>query len=153
MSNEEKTVCDIAADKIMMQVPECRDKLQKEKATGIAAAKKAMKLMLVEEIGKMIAKFCYQNEDFAAAVEKCDKELSAVVDEIINGVDQSKPSLSDVEAYMKAVKAYLPEAEVICSFRINIHKEFDDDLLDLESFAAPQTGGAIILDLFGTGEE
>ena len=150
---EEKDICTRAAEKIAAEMNEAKDKLKSEKGGGIAAARRAMKLVLVDEIGKMISKFCYQNEEFADAVEKCDKTLLSVVEEITKDVDQNNPSLSDVVAYMRAVKCYLSEAEVICSFRINIHKEVDDDLLDLESFAVPEENtGAIILDLFGTGD-
>ncbi len=151
--NVAENMVDRAVAKITEQTEAGKEALKKEKASGgLAAAKKAMKIMLIEDLGKMISKFCYQSEEFSSAVEKCDKTLLSVVEEIMKMVDQSKPSLSDVAAYMAAVKAYLPEAEVICSFRINIHKEQDDDLLDLETFAQPadsEGGGAIILDLFG----
>lgn len=153
---EEKDICTRAAEKIAAEMNEAKDKLKGEKGEkggGMAAARRAMKLVLADEIGKMISKFCYQNEEFAEAVDKCDKALLSVVEEITKDVDQNNPSLSDVVAYMRAVKCYLSEAEVICSFRINIHKEIDDDLLDLESFAVPEENtGAIILDLFGTGD-
>ncbi len=149
---EEKNVCERAAEKVVAQMKEAKDKLNADKkVNGIAGARRAMKLVLIEEIGKMISKFCYQNEEFAGAVERCDKTILDVVEEVSKDVDQNNPSLSDVVAYMRAVKCYLSEAEVICSFRINIHKEIDDDLLDLESFAVPEeSSGAIILDLFGT---
>lgn len=150
---EEKDISTLAAEKVAAQVKEAKEKLNGGKGGGVAAARRAMKLVLVEEIGKMISKFCYQNEEFAAAVERCDKAILDVVEEVTKDVDQNNPSLSDIVAYMRAVKCYLSEAEVICSFRINIHKEVDDDLLDLESFAVPdEQSGAIILDLFGTGE-
>ena len=150
---EGKDICTLAAEKVAAQIKEAEEKLKGEKGGGIASARRAMKLVLVEEIGNMISKFCYQNEEFATAVERCDMTILDVVDQITKDVDQNNPSLSDVVAYMRAVKCYLSEAEVICSFRINIHKEVDDDLLDLESFAVPdESSGAIILDLFGTGE-
>ena len=150
----EKDVCDRAAEKVALQIKEAKDKLSQDKSkNGIAAARRAMKLILADEIGKMISKFCYQNEEFSAAVEKSEKTLLDVVDEVSKDVDQNNPGLSDVVVYMRAVKCYLSEAEVICSFRVNIHKEQDDDLLDLESYAMPEEqSGAIILDLFGTGE-
>lgn len=148
-----------AAEKIALQMQEAKDKLSADKLSAdknkkrLEAAWCAMKLVLIEDIGKMISRFCYQNEEFAAAVETCQKTLLEIVDEVTKDVDQNNPSLSDVVAYMRACKAYLPEAEVICSFRINIHKEVDDDLLDLENFEIPEApSGAIILDLFGTGE-
>lgn len=150
---EEKDIGTLAAEKIAAQMKEATEKLKGEKGGGVAAARRAIKLVLIEEIGKMISKFCYQNDEFAEAVERYDKTILDVVEEVTKDVDQNNPSLSDVVAYMRAVKCYLSEAEVICSFRINIHKEIDDDLLDLESFAVPdEQSGAIILDLFGTGE-
>lgn len=150
---EEKDISTLAAEKIAAQIKEAKEKLKGEKGGGVAAARRAMKLVLIEEIGKMISKFCYQNDEFAEAVERYDKTILDVVEEVTKDVDQNNPSLSDVVAYMRAVKCYLSEAEVICSFRINIHKEVDDDLLDLDSFAVPdEQSGAIILDLFGTGE-
>ncbi|MBP3376219.1 MAG: hypothetical protein J6L83_05600 [Clostridia bacterium] len=150
---EEKDIGTLAAEKIAAQMKEATEKLKGEKGGGVAAARRAMKLVLIEEIGKMISKFCYQNDEFAEAVERYEKTILDVVEEVTKDVDQNNPSLSDVVAYMRAVKCYLSEAEVICSLRINIHKEIDDDLLDLESFAVPdEQSGAIILDLFGTGE-
>ena len=150
---EEKDIGTLAAEKIAAQMKEATEKLKGEKGGGVAAARRAIKLVLIEEIGKMISKFCYQNDEFAEAVERYDKTILDVVEEVTKDVDQNNPSLSDVVAYMRAVKCYLSEAEVICSFRINIHKEVDDDLLDLDSFAVPdEQSGAIILDLFGTGE-
>lgn len=147
----DKDIGTIAAEKIAAQIAEAKESLSKDKATGIAAARKAMKLILVAEIGNMVSKFCYQNEEFAEAVNKCDKTILDVVGEVTKDVDQNNPSISDVVAYMRAVKCYLSEAEVICSFRINIHKEVDDDLFDLESFVAPEEkSSAIILDVFGT---
>lgn len=146
----DKDIGTIAAEKISAQITEAKESLSKDKATGIAAARKVMKLILVAEIGNMVSKFCYQNEEFAEAVNKCDKTILDVVGEVTKDVDQNNPSISDVVAYMRAVKCYLSEAEVIGSFRINIHKEVDDDLLDLESFAEPQQSSAIILDVFGT---
>jgi hypothetical protein len=58
-----------------------------------------------------------------------------------------------VEAYAKAVKFYLPAGEIICSFRVNLPEERDEDLIDLESVAVPDvSSSAIILDIFGTEE-
>jgi hypothetical protein len=66
---------------------------------------------------------------------------------------RDKPMISDVEAYAKAVKFYLPAGEIVCSFRVNLPEERDDDLLDLEVVSpVPEQSSAIILDVFDVGE-
>lgn len=149
--NITENVADRAVAKITEQNADAGEALKKEKASGgLALAKKEMKKLMVDDLSRMLTKFCYQSEEFAAAVEKSDRTLLSIVEDIMKLVSPTNPGISDVTAYMTAVKAYLSEAEVICSFRINIHKEQDDDLLDLESFAQPEEAqsGAIILDLF-----
>ncbi len=148
---EERNVCDIAVEKLTAELKAGKEQLSKEKASsGLALAKKEMKKIMIDDLCRMLTKFCYQNEEFAEAVEKSDRTLLSIVEDIMKLVSPTNPGITDVTAYMTAVKAYLSEAEVICSFRINIHKEQDDDLLDLESFAQPAEAqsGAIILDLF-----
>ena len=56
---EEKDIGTLAAEKIAAQMKEATEKLKGEKGGGVAAARRAMKLVLIEEIGKMISKFCY----------------------------------------------------------------------------------------------
>ena len=143
----EKDIGTMAAEKLAAQIEDAKGNksLKGFEATAIK--------YLAEPIGNMLIKFCYQNEEFAQAVERFDKPLIDLLHEICKMSTKDKPGISDVEAYAKAVKFYLPAAEVICSFRVNLPEERDDDLLDLESFAAPEEHtGAIILDLFGTGE-
>lgn len=144
---EEKNICEKAAGKISLEMLDaCKDTTLK----GFEAT--AVKY-LCEPIGKMTMKFCYQNEEFALAVERCDRPFIELLKEIVKMSTRDKPGVSDVEAYAKAVKFYLPAGEVICSFRVNLPDERDNDLLDLESFEPQdESGGAIILDLFGTGE-
>ena len=144
---EEKNVCERAAQKIAAEIEAVKsDKgLKGFEATAVKC--------LCDPIGKMIMKFCYQNEEFALAVERCERPLIESLREIVKMSTRDKPMISDVEAYAKAVKFYLPAGEIICSFRVNLPEERDDDLLDLESIgAAPQQNEAIILDVFGVGE-
>lgn len=145
---EEKNICDRAAEKLMAQM---KDVDNNKSLRGFEAT--AVKY-LCEPIGKMLMKFCYQNEEFAQAVERFDKPLIDLLLEISKMSTRDKPGVSDVEAYAKAVKFYLPAGEVICSFRVNLPEERDYDLFDLESAAVPEVqSSAIILDLFGTEEE
>ena len=143
----ENNVCERAAQKIAAEIEAVKsDKgLKGFEATAVKC--------LCEPIGKMIMRFCYQNEEFALAVERCERPLIESLREIVKMSTRDKPMVSDVEAYAKAVKFYLPAGEIICSFRVNLPEERDDDLLYLESIgAAPQQNEAIILDVFGVGE-
>lgn len=145
---EEKNVQDRAADKLGAEMAAvAADKgLKGFEATAVK--------YLAKPIGDMLTKFCYQNEEFALAVERCDKPLMELLRETVKMSTRDKPGVSDVEAYVKAVKFYLPAAEVICSFRVNLPEERDEDLLDLENVAEPEEQHkAMILDLFGTEEE
>lgn len=141
---EEKTVSDIASEKLRGQM----DAVNQDKS--LKGFEATMIKYLCGPIGNMLIKFCYQNEEFARAIERFDKPLIDLLKDIAKMSTREKPGVSDVEAYAKAVKFYLPAAEVICSFRVNLPEERDDDLLDLESFAEPQQSSAIILDVFGT---
>lgn len=145
---EEKNICDRAAEKLTQQMKAVSEdkSLKGFEATAVK--------YLCEPIGKMLMKFCYQNEEFAQAVERFDKPLIDLLREITKMSTRDKPGVSDIEAYAKAVKFYLPAGEVICSFRVNLPEERDDDLFDLESADVSEAqSSAIILDVFGTEEE
>ena len=143
----ENNVCEHAAQKIAAEIEAVKsDKgLKGFEATAVKC--------LCDPIGKMIMKFCYQNEEFALAVERCERPLIESLREIVKMSTRDKPMISDVEAYAKAVKFYLPAGEIICSFRVNLPEERDDDLLDLEAvMPVPEQSSAIILDVFDVGE-
>lgn len=146
--SEEKNVQERAAEKVNAEM----EAVKQDK--GLKGFEATAVKYLCEPIGKMIMKFCYQSEEFALAVERCDRPLIESLREIVKMSTRDKPGVSDVEAYAKAVKFYLPAGEVICSFRVNLPEERDDDLLDLEAVAVPEAqSSAIILDVFGVGED
>ena len=143
---EEKNISDRAADKLSKELERA------EKAFKGSTPMLEIKRTLVGPICKMLTKFCYQDEEFAQAVMRSEKELMDNVADIVKDVTRSNPSLSDVEAYVRAVRFYLPAAEVVCSFRIILPNEYDADLLDLGAEPRPGDGQAIILDLLDTRE-
>lgn len=140
---EEKTICDRAADKLREQ----KEAAKTDK--GLKGFEATMVKYLCDPIGNMLIKFCYQNEEFAQAVERFERPIIELLKEICKMSSKDKPGVSDVEAYAKAVKFYLPAAEVICSFRVNLPEERDDDLIDLEAVAVSEQSSAMILDVFG----
>lgn len=144
---EEKNISDLAADRLAKELERA------EKAFKGSTPTMEIKRALVGPICKMLTKFCYQDEEFAQAVMRCEKELMDNVTDLVKDVTRSNPSISDVEAYLRAVRFYLPAAEVVVSFRILLPNEYDDDLLDLGAEPRREDGQAIILDLLDTREE
>jgi hypothetical protein len=139
----EKTVSEQAADK-----------LDSELKTALEATKggdyvMAIKRALLPPIARMLTRFVYQDEEFASAVTR-GGDLLSNVNAVVKEITQDKPALSDVEAYAKAVKFYLPAAEVTVSFRINLPNELDADLDDIN---VADESHAIILDLFDSEVE
>ena len=75
--------------------------------------------------------FVNENEDFAAAVAESDKTLSECCNEITKGAGQC---LSDMEVYKRAVKFYLPEADLRCEMHVELPNAGKTFNLSLESF-------------------
>ncbi len=107
-----------------------------------------MRTSLIDEVSRMLIRFCYQNEEFAGEVCRCERTLADAVDALMKNISPDKPQLSDVEAYAAAVQFYIPSAQVTVSFRLTIPTEIDDDLLEINDEGAGSH--AIILDLFDT---
>ena len=142
---EKNSNVEISANKLVAEMEAATAKF-----TGRTPMQQVQKI-LAEEIGKMLTRFCYQNEEFALAVQRCDKTLVDIVEDITK-TTSNKAALSDVEAYAAAVKHYLPAAQVVVSFRINLPDELDDDLIELEEGVGDAGTSAMILDLFGAEE-
>ncbi len=142
--DENRTISDEAVDKLQSECEEC------EKSYTGTNTQMRIKKCLYPAIAAMLKKFCYQNEEFAEAVTKSQKTLKDNVDGIGKCITADNAAMSDVEAYAKAVEFYLPHARVTVSFRVTVPCEIDEDLMELEE---PEESRAIILDLFGTGEE
>ena len=140
----EKTISEAAADKL---AAELKTALEASKGDDHVLA---IKRALLPPIARMLTKFSYQDEEFATAVTR-GGDLLANVNSIVKEITQENPALSDVEAYAKAVKYYLPAAEVTVSFRITLPNELDADLADINLDAASETH-AMILDLFDSEE-
>lgn len=152
--NQEKNTIDQAVDKLQKELS-LADKAFKGSTVSLL-----IKRSLAPSVAGMLMKFCYQNEEFAQAVGRCEKTVIDLINELSKKVTRDNPSLSDVEAYAAAVKFYLPAAQVTVSFRILLPEERDDDLIFLNMEAEQTTDDgssaeqeALILDLFNTDEE
>lgn len=138
-------VADTAADKLTAEMQAAKDKFAANNNSHIAVIQHA----LTDPVGNMLIRFCYQDGEVAQAVDRSTKTLTEVIEAITRDLSRSNVALSDVEAYARAVKEYLPAAQVSVNFRVLLPNELDDDLALVNDVPRekPQT---IILDLFGT---
>lgn len=164
MQRIENDVSSKAADKLTAEAAAAKDgDALKESAESFAKEMKLgttnknvidsivkMRTLLIEEVSRMLIRFCYQNEEFAGEICRCERTLSDAVDALMKNIGPNKPQLSDVEAYAAAVQFYIPSAQVTVSFRLTIPTEIDDDLLEINDEG--EGSHAIILDLFDTEE-
>ncbi len=88
------------------------EKLQKEQGAVIGQKEKAM----VKEVSQALMDFCRQDEEFAQAI--CQGgSLKDCMKAVANGVGNS---ISDIEAYRKAVQFYFPGAKVHMHMTIDL---------------------------------
>lgn len=149
----EKDTMTRAADKLAAELEEIK-KIKPKNARDYENVKLTV---LGPPVCEMLMRFVYQNELFAAAVAECDKTLTDCIREAGKIITKDNPNVDGTLIYAAAVRFYVPRGEIRCSFRIEVPSEEDDDLFDVNSVAPmPTTDGkkkAIVLDLFGTGEE
>lgn len=149
INDKNTTAADVAADKLTAEMQAAKDKFGADKNSHIAMIQHA----LTDSVGNMLIRFCYQDTEVAQAVQRSVNTLSDVIVSITKDISRSNPALSDVEAYSRAVKAYLPAAQVNVTFRVLLPNEFDDDLALINNVPKEEKKHAIILDLFDNAEE
>lgn len=69
------------------------------------------------DVLKTLINFCNQDEEFAQAVVQNDKTFSDCMAEVGKGIGTS---ISDLEAYKKAVQFYFPGADIKCVMTIDL---------------------------------
>lgn len=149
MTNEKTmSTADIAADKLTAEMKAATEIFSKSINSHIFNIRKC----LTEPVGNMLIRFCYQDNEVAQAIERSEKTLTDVITAITKDISSSNPALSDVEAYTRAVKEYLPAAQISVNFRVLLPNEFDDDLSLINDVPKEDGKHAIILDLFGAEE-
>lgn len=140
MENINQTAADRAADKLQKEA----EAVSKLKGSGYPTG---IMRELSGPICSMLVRFCYQEEDFAQAVLNHKDKLQTCLERIVKLSSREKPVVSDLDAYIEAVRFYIPEGKVTMSCRVVIPVERDDDLLDLGTVDDDPEDGAIILEL------
>ena len=72
--------------------------------------------------------FCEQNAEFAQAILQSDKAFADCMKAVANGVGNS---ISDLDAYRKAVQFYFPGADIKFKMQINLCASVGGDDSDL----------------------
>lgn len=72
---------------------------------------------MVNAVYETLVSFCRQDEEFAQAVAQNEKTLSDCLKAVANGVGTS---ISDLDAYKKAVQFYFPGADIRCTMTIDL---------------------------------
>ena len=140
MTTNEKTIADLAAEKLQKQAEVAK------KMRGSEFRTVALRTM-AGPICSMLVRFCYQDDVFAEAVNQKGKDFIDCLGAILKLESKDKPLVSDLDAYAEAVRFYIPEGKVTMSCRVVIPVERDDDLFDLGVEDEEPQGGAIILEL------
>lgn len=91
--------------------------MDKEKYFDIKKIKGQKQTAIAKDVAKALKQFCEQEPEFEQAVEQSGKTYSECLDSIVKGVGNS---ISDIEAYSKAVKFYFTIAEVHFNMSIDL---------------------------------
>ncbi len=117
-------------------IKEATDKIRKGVVTGVYSVRaNAMKT----EVGKALESFCRQDEEFAQAVVQ-GGTFEACMAAVAHGVGSS---ISDLEAYRRAVQFYFPGAEIRCEMTVDLIGKAAGETKEPER----ETKTAVILDL------
>ena len=93
---------------------EAIEKLEKENKSSKGDSKaSAMRFATLTAL----CKFCRQDEEFSQAIIQSKKTFSDCMASVSKGVGNS---ISDLEAYKKAVQFYFPGAEIKCHMTIDL---------------------------------
>lgn len=91
--------------------------MNKEKYFNIKNIKGRKQAAIAEAVAKALKQFCEQEQEFEQAVEQSGKTYSECLDSVCKGVGAS---ISDLDAYSKAVKFYFTTAEVHFNMSIDL---------------------------------
>lgn len=80
--------------------------------------------IMKQAVKDTLISFCSQNEDFAAAILGSDNAFKDCMKEVAKDFQNG---ISDYEAYRRAVKFYLPNAEI--EFQMKIRTKAHDKIL------------------------
>lgn len=72
---------------------------------------------MVSAVYNTLVNFCKQDSEFAQAIVQSEKTLTACLTSVAKGIGES---ISDMEAYKRAVRFYFPGADIKCTMAIDL---------------------------------
>lgn len=117
----------------IMEVVKIMSKATEKIKNGLGEITDAYGKAVKQAVADALVSFCEQNEEFDRAIEQSDKKMKDCIAAVVKDV---KGSISDIEAYRRAVSFWFPGATVDMVMTIRM-SEYDK----------PQ-GGDIELSLF-----
>lgn len=95
---------------------------------GVSSVKDRYGKVVARPVADALISFCRQQGEFAQAVVQSDKGFADCIAHVVKGVG---PSLSDVDAYRKAVGFWFPGAvvDMVLTIRMSEHEEAVPDVL------------------------
>lgn len=89
---------------------------------GVSSVKDRYGKVVARPVADALISFCRQQGEFAQAVVQSDKGFADCIAHVVKGVGQS---LSDIDAYRKAVGFWFPGAvvDMVLSIRMSEHEE------------------------------
>lgn len=114
-------------------IEEAIKKLSEEK-TEFKGGKR--ETVMLSAVYNALINFCEQDSEFAQAVAQSEKTLTDCLASVAKGVGES---ISDIEAYKKAVRFYFPGADIKCTMAIDLVGAAASDTppIELKSSAEP----------------
>lgn len=119
--------------------------------SGIAAVKGQKENVVKRSVADALISFCRQQEEFAQAVVQSEKTFADCVAHVVAGCGNS---LSDIEAYRKAVGFWFPGAvvDMVLTLRMSefeeAEKEAVPEAVEKPKKAKSQTTGDLEFSLF-----
>lgn len=114
-------------------VEQAIEKIDKELSAAKGSNPSNFVKAVKDGVASALKEFAHQNAAFAQAIVQSDKTVVDCCDEIVKGAQYS---LSDIEAYRRAVKFYFPSATVKFSMSIELADKPSQDavVIDLANF-------------------
>lgn len=91
-----------------------------------------------------LVNFCKQDPEFAQAVVQSEKTLTACLTSVAKGVGES---ISDMEAYKRAVRFYFPGADIKCTMAIDLVGAAASDMPPIEMITSAEPPKKSVLNM------
>lgn len=100
--------------------------------------------VMMPAVYNALVNFCEQDSEFAQAVVQNEKTLTDFLASVAKGVGES---ISDIEAYKKAVRFYFPGADIKCTMAIDLVGAAASDTPPIEMISSAEPPKKSVLNM------